>query len=143
MVATVPWLSRAKAGRCYVRDAPSRMATHGTLRMPDVVVVGSIDVDFAARMRKLPSAGETIGNGLLSRDVGGKGANQAVAAARLRARTGSSPASARTPMEIGPSLHSEARTLIRREFDGDGLTHWQRPHRGRRSGRNPDRSLSR
>lgn len=53
----------------------------------DVVVVGSINIDLTACTPRLPGPGETVGNGVLLREVGGKGANQAAAAARLGART--------------------------------------------------------
>ena len=51
-----------------------------------LVVVGSINVDLTALVERLPGAGETVGGGRLRRDVGGKGANQAVAASRLGAQ---------------------------------------------------------
>jgi ribokinase len=52
---------------------------------PSLTVVGSANVDLVARCRRLPEAGETIGDAMLVRAPGGKGANQAVAAARLGA----------------------------------------------------------
>ncbi|MBU4466423.1 MAG: ribokinase [Actinobacteria bacterium] len=48
-----------------------------------LVVVGSINIDLTASVSRLPSAGETVLGGTLDRQAGGKGANQAVAAARL------------------------------------------------------------
>lgn len=48
-----------------------------------LTIVGSINLDITATTRRLPSPGETVGDGVLRRQPGGKGANQAVAAARL------------------------------------------------------------
>lgn len=53
--------------------------------MPDLTVVGAINVDLTARVERAPAAGETVADGVLQRGPGGKGANQAVAAARLGA----------------------------------------------------------
>lgn len=50
---------------------------------PPLAVVGSINVDIIATTPRLPGPGETVGGGTLRRDPGGKGANQAAAAARL------------------------------------------------------------
>ncbi len=52
----------------------------------DVIVVGSINVDLVVRCAKLPQPGETVSGGRFERHFGGKGANQAVAAARSGAR---------------------------------------------------------
>jgi ribokinase len=52
---------------------------------PTVIVVGSINVDLFTYVDRLPRPGETVSGGTFSRAHGGKGANQAVAAARLGA----------------------------------------------------------
>jgi ribokinase len=52
---------------------------------PRIVVVGSINLDLVVRVARLPEPGETIGGGTFARVPGGKGANQAVACARLGA----------------------------------------------------------
>ncbi|WP_442892109.1 ribokinase [Companilactobacillus sp. HBUAS59699] len=55
--------------------------------MNRVTVVGSINVDSILHIKKLPLPGETIGMQSFSKAAGGKGANQAVAAARSGAET--------------------------------------------------------
>jgi ribokinase len=52
----------------------------------ELTVVGSINLDLVARVERLPRPGETIAASTFDRVPGGKGANQAVAAARLGAR---------------------------------------------------------
>jgi ribokinase len=52
---------------------------------PELTVVGSANLDLVARVPRLPRPGETLTDATLDRAPGGKGANQAVAAARLGA----------------------------------------------------------
>ena len=47
-----------------------------------IVVIGSSNIDLIAQVAHFPQPGETIGNARYSQAYGGKGANQAVAAAR-------------------------------------------------------------
>ena len=53
--------------------------------MPSICVVGSINLDLVATVARLPRPGETLTGAELDHVPGGKGANQAVAAARLNA----------------------------------------------------------
>ena len=54
--------------------------------MANVLVVGSINIDFVVRTDSFPRLGETLLGSDFATHAGGKGANQAVAAARLGAR---------------------------------------------------------
>ena len=51
--------------------------------MKKIIVVGSANTDMVVKADKLPSPGETVMGGIFFMNAGGKGANQAVAAARL------------------------------------------------------------
>ena len=61
------------------------MASHKA--HPEVAVVGSANLDLVVDVEAIPVPGETVLGGDLRRIPGGKGANQAVAAARLGRRT--------------------------------------------------------
>jgi ribokinase len=52
-----------------------------------VIVVGSVNVDLVVSVERLPGPGETVIGGRYAQHHGGKGGNQAVAAARLGAAT--------------------------------------------------------
>jgi ribokinase len=52
---------------------------------PKIVVVGSSNTDMVVRAERIPLLGETVLGGKFIMTAGGKGANQAVAAARLGA----------------------------------------------------------
>jgi ribokinase len=52
-----------------------------------VIVVASVNVDLVVTVDRLPAPGETVTGGRFARHHGGKGGNQAVAAARLGAVT--------------------------------------------------------
>jgi ribokinase len=54
--------------------------------MSGIIVIGSSNTDMVIKSKKLPSPGETILGGTFLMNPGGKGANQAVAAARLGGR---------------------------------------------------------
>jgi ribokinase len=50
-----------------------------------VTVLGSVNLDLVLRSARLPVAGETVAGAEISESLGGKGANQAIAAARMGA----------------------------------------------------------
>ena len=51
--------------------------------MAKIFVIGSSNIDMVARVKDMPRVGETVGGAKFIQANGGKGANQAVAAARL------------------------------------------------------------
>jgi ribokinase len=81
-----------------------------------VVVVGSLNMDLVARVARLPQPGETLAGLSFDTVPGGKGANQAVATARL----GASVAMVGC---IGDDAHGEAlrANLLREGVDCGGL----------------------
>lgn len=60
---------------------------HSERRKFDVVVLAGINTDFIIRGEQLPEPGQSVRGHSFYSGIGGKGANQAVAAARLGART--------------------------------------------------------
>ena len=54
-------------------------------KKPKILVVGSMNMDLIATTKRFPNAGETVSGELFKTAAGGKGANQAVQAARLGA----------------------------------------------------------
>jgi len=76
---------------------------------PRVIVVGSINTDLVVVGEHLPAPGETVSGGRFSQHGGGKGANAAVAAARLGAHVSMVGAVGRDP------FGDEALELLRGE----------------------------
>jgi len=75
-----------------------------------LTVVGSVNLDLVARSARLPRVGETLTDATFARYPGGKGANQAVAAARLGA-------SVRFVGAVGPDELAEPALAGMREAD--------------------------
>lgn len=74
-------------------------------------MVGSANLDLVVEVETIPLVGETVLGGDLRRVPGGKGANQAVAAARLGRRVAM----------VGRLGDDEGGTLLRAALDGDGV----------------------
>jgi ribokinase len=89
------------------------------LAAPHIVVVGSVNLDLVARVERLPAPGETITATSFARVPGGKGANQAVACARLGAEVTLISAVGRDPLaeEALVGLRDSGVTLALRESD--------------------------
>jgi ribokinase len=68
--------------RRFFARSPSKDGAQGMNRKP-IVVVGSINIDLVARAERIPLTGETVHSNDFQKHPGGKGANQAVAVARL------------------------------------------------------------
>lgn len=77
----------------------------------EIVVVGSANLDLVVDVARIPRPGETVLGGDLRRIPGGKGANQAVAAARL----------GRSVAMVGRVGDDEGGGILREALDGDGV----------------------
>ena len=77
----------------------------------DVVVVGSCNLDLVSTTTHLPSPGETIRAVAYAKHAGGKGLNQAVACARMGARTAF----------IGCVGNDSAGTMLRDLLNSEGI----------------------
>lgn len=87
------------------------MSNQATASPPEIVVVGSANLDLVVDVDTIPLVGETVMGGDLRRIAGGKGANQAVAAARLGRRVAM----------VGRLGADEGGTILRRALDRDGV----------------------
>ncbi len=78
-----------------------------------IVVLGSTNTDMVVVGRKIPVAGETVSGGKFMMNPGGKGANQAVAVARLSEKKGACTFIAK----VGNDLFGRD-TAVRMKMDG-------------------------
>lgn len=64
------------------------MNANDSANPPKIFVLGSTNTDMVIRGQRIPSPGETVSGGRFLMNPGGKGANQAIAVARLLSRGG-------------------------------------------------------
>lgn len=76
-----------------------------------VVVIGSSNIDMIAQVHHLPAPGETVGDASFIQSLGGKGANQAVAAARLGGAV-------TFVSSLGNDLYAE---ILKKQFAQEGI----------------------
>jgi ribokinase len=89
----------------------SHIARFGTDMQKRLLVVGSINMDLVAATERIPLAGETVSGSSFRTFPGGKGANQAFAAARLGAAVGM----------IGKVGNDAFGSELRASLDGSGV----------------------
>lgn len=88
------------------------MSEQGSEKLaPEVLVVGSINLDLSLTVERFPEAGETIIGQDVLRGGGGKGANQAVAAARLGRRVAM----------VGAIGNDDSGALLLRQLHHEGI----------------------
>ena len=77
-----------------------------------VVGIGSSNIDMVAQVNHLPAPGETVGDANFMQSLGGKGANQAVAAARLGG-------SVTFITSLGNDMYAD---ILKKHFKKEGIT---------------------
>ena len=82
-----------------------------------IVVIGSINMDLVLRVPRMPLPGETLTGGAFRTIPGGKGANQAVACARLSGKV----AGAQQVAMVGCVGDDEFGATLRAALVGDGI----------------------
>lgn len=84
--ATIPQAATHASLQTTPQTSP-QTSPRTTVPAPDVLVVGSLNVDLSLQVDRRPRPGETVVGRDAARSPGGKGANQALAASRAGART--------------------------------------------------------
>lgn len=82
------------------------------LRNHNILVVGSSNTDMVVKTNHLPRPGETVLGGTFFMNPGGKGANQAVAVARLGGQVSFICKTGSDISDINPSSYLRKRGLI-------------------------------
>lgn len=88
--------------------------------IPTIAVIGSLNYDLVSVVGRLPNGGETLASESFSTNPGGKGANQAVACARLGSGGDGSPGSVKVEM-IGAVGDDEYGALLMKGLKGQGV----------------------
>ena len=79
-----------------------------------IVVLGSTNTDMVITGKRLPVPGETISDGHFMMNPGGKGANQAVAVARLSAKKDAAMSVTRPGAQSSVPYRREVHDLFKR-----------------------------
>lgn len=87
---------------------------------PLVLVIGSLNTDLVTNTPRVPNAGETLTASSFSTGLGGKGANQAVACARLSRNANDQDVIANVEM-VGCVGDDEFGVLLKQGLKHDGL----------------------
>ena len=90
-----------------------------------ISVIGSLNVDLVTRTPRVPVAGETLTTESFSTGFGGKGANQAVACARLSRTQSQATAGEASDVEVrmvGAVGEDEFHEGLLKSLQGDGLS---------------------